>query len=149
MPNARTVITPVATIAIRIADAAAPPDSAIIRPLGCLTCCGKPLAPNGPARCVTSSRYARASGLSSAHSLSTFSRRPRGSAAGGAIPSSAAGRSALRLRYAQAPHWPVCRATCLRIGAAKLPVPVVEHQVERRAGPPPAARDEQHAELPL
>jgi hypothetical protein len=118
MPSARTVITPVATIAITIADAAAPPDSASIRPLGWLTCCGKPLAPNGPARCVTSSRYARAGGLSPAHSLSTFSRRPGGSAAGGAMPSSAAGRSALRPRYAQASHWPVCRATCLRIGRA-------------------------------
>src|SRR5436190_1717172 len=34
------------------------------------------------------------------------------------MPSSAAGRSALRLRYAQASHWPACLATCLRIGAA-------------------------------
>ena len=121
VPSARTVITPVATITIRRTDAAAPPDSATIRLLGGLTCCGKPLAANGPARCVTSSRYACASGLSSAHSLSTFSRRPRGSAVCGAIPSSAAGRSALRLRYAQASHWPVCLATCLRTGAVSCP----------------------------
>ena len=52
-PGARTVITPVAAIAIKMADAAAPPESASILPLGCLTCCGKPLGPNGPVRCVT------------------------------------------------------------------------------------------------
>jgi hypothetical protein len=121
MPSARTMITPVAAMAIRIADAAAPPGSASIRPLGCLTCSGKPLMPNGPARCVTSSRYACAGGLSSPHSASTLSRSPRGSTASGAMPSSTAGRSALRLRYAQAAHWPVCRATCLRTGAVSCP----------------------------
>ena len=120
-PTARTVITPVATIAIRMADAAAPPESASIRPRGCLTCCGKPLAANGPARCLTSSRYARAGGLWSAHSLSTFSRSPRGNAACGAMPSSSAGRSALRLRNAQASHWPAWLATCLRTGAVSCP----------------------------
>ncbi len=55
-PRARTVITPVAAIAIRMAAAATPPDSASIRPLGGLTCRGKPLAANGPARSITSSR---------------------------------------------------------------------------------------------
>ena len=55
-PTARTMITPIATIAIKMADAAAPPDSASIRPRGCLTCCGKPLAANGPAPCRASSR---------------------------------------------------------------------------------------------
>src|SRR5260370_24927232 len=62
-PSASAVMTPVAAIKISMADAAARSDSARIRPLGCLTCCGKPLGPNGPARCVTSSRYACASGL--------------------------------------------------------------------------------------
>ena len=84
--SASTVTIPVAMIATRMPTAAATPDSATIRRLGARIACGKPLARNGPARCVTSRRYASASGLVSPHRSSISPRSPGGSAASGAMP---------------------------------------------------------------
>lgn len=103
-PSARAVMIPVETMAITMAAAAAIREKARSRRRGCLTASGKPLGPNGPARSVTSCRYASVCWLSSAHSLSTSSRSPSGSAASGAMPNNAAGRSAPRLRSSQTSH---------------------------------------------
>ena len=62
---------PVETMAIAMPAAAAIREKARILRLGCLTVAGKPFGPNGPARSVTSRRYASVSWLSSAHSRST------------------------------------------------------------------------------
>ena len=141
-PSASTVMIPVATIAIRTPTAAATPDSASHR---CLIGCGKPLGRNEPAPCSTSSRYDCASGPTSAHSPSTSSRSTSGSGASGAMPYSVARRSAPCMRSVQTSHWSMWRLTRLRVSAVTA-VPVLEQQVELRAGPAPGAGHEQGAE---
>jgi hypothetical protein len=52
---------PVEAMAIKMPTAAAIRDTMTIRCLGCLIDSGKPFGPNGPARSVTSWRYASVS----------------------------------------------------------------------------------------
>ena len=56
--SARAAIIPVEAMAIKMPTAAATRDTMRIRCLGCLMGSGKPFGPNGPARSVTSCRYA-------------------------------------------------------------------------------------------
>jgi hypothetical protein len=102
--SASAAMIPVEAMAIKMPAAAAIRDSRRIRCLGCLIGSGKPFGPNGPARSVTSCRYAMVWSLSSAHRLSTSSRSSGGSVASGIMPNNAAGRSAPRMRVSQTSH---------------------------------------------
>ena len=102
--SARAVMIPADATAITMPAAAAIRASASARRRGWLIACGKPFGPNGPARRVTSCRYASVGWLLSAHSRSTSSRNQYGRTASGAMPNSAAVRSAPRLRLPQTSH---------------------------------------------
>lgn len=102
--SARTVMVPVATTAVATPAAAAIRARTTVRGLGCLIAGGKPSGPNGPARSITSCRYASVGSLLSEHSSSTSSRNEYGSAASGAMASNVAVRTAPRLRLPQISH---------------------------------------------
>ena len=102
--SARTVTIPADTTAITMPTVAAIRASARTRCLGGLIACGKPFGPNGPARRVTSRRYAIVGWLASEHSCSTSSRNQYGRTASGAMPNNAAVRSVPRLRLSQTSH---------------------------------------------
>ncbi len=113
---------------------------------GSLIGCGKPLGRSGPARSITSCRYASITSLSSAHSLSTSLRNQSGSATSGVMPNNAAGRSTPRRRSAQVSHWSMWRLSSFREWAVSRPSGADEQQVEPGAVAPPGAGDEQGAE---
>ena len=80
---------------------------------------GKPVRPNGPARCATLTRWARPVGVLSAHSSSTRLRRPAGGLTSGIAPAAGGSTDPVWRRhsfrataFSQEPSWSGSRSPC-------------------------------------
>ena len=80
---------------------------------------GKPVRPNGPARCATLTRWARPVGVLSAHSSSTRLRRPAGGLTSGIAPAAGGSTGPVWRRhsfrataFSQEPSWSGSRSPC-------------------------------------
>ena len=145
--SAMAATIPVAAIAITTpATAAVVPDSASSRRRGGLIGSGKPLGRNGPARCVTSRRYASAPGLGLVHSCSTSSRSSSGGPNSGTMPCCMAGRSAPLHAVGADVALVDVTVDLLAVRRGQLAVPAVEQHVQVGAGPPAGARHQQRPE---